>query len=78
MKQITLQQLHEETARWVKEAAGNGGIVVTVDGKPAVALTQFPAAHQGKPLPNRWEKIRQTPFISVDSGDLISQDRDRS
>jgi antitoxin (DNA-binding transcriptional repressor) of toxin-antitoxin stability system len=78
VKQITLQQLHEETARWVKEAASNGGIVVTVDGKPVATLTQFTSEKRAVWTKERLEAIRKQPFISVDSGDLISQDRNRS
>ena len=53
MKQITIQQLHDETERWVAEAAENGGVVVTRNGSAVAAISQVPSAIAGRPLPDR-------------------------
>ena len=77
MKEITVQQLHEETERWVKQAADNGGILITEEGKPVAKLETVAVAKKGKPLPDREEKIRRRPYNPVDSAAYISEDRDR-
>ena len=78
VKQITIQQLHEETERWVEEAADNGGILITENGKPVATISQVLTTRRGKPLPDRTEEIKRMPFIPVDSGVYISEDRDRA
>ena len=78
VKEITIQELHENTERWVKEAAENGGIVVTQHGKPAVILMRAANPSRAKWAEERLAAIKQMPFIPVDSGVYISEDRDRS
>src|SRR5437762_275201 len=77
MKQITIEQLHQETERWVKEAADNGGIVVTKDGVPLATLGQFASEKRKQWAQERLAALEKMPFIPVDSADLISEDRDR-
>lgn len=77
MKRISIEELHRDTERWVKEAAGNGGIFITQEGTPVARLETVVLAKQGKPLPDREEQVRQRPYNPVDSAAYISEDRDR-
>ena len=76
MKEITIEQLHQETDHWVKEAADNGGIVITEHGKPVAALWHHGPVKREKWLQKRLAALEQMPFISVDSGEVISEDRE--
>jgi len=78
VKQITIQQLHEETERWVEEAAENGGVVVAENGKPVATIFQFGPVQHGKPLPNREAEIQKRTRLSVGSEVYISEMRDRA
>jgi antitoxin (DNA-binding transcriptional repressor) of toxin-antitoxin stability system len=78
MKQITIEELHRDTERWVKEAAENGGIFITQEGAPVARLETVAPAQHGKPLPDREEQIRRLPYNPIDSATYISEDRDRA
>lgn len=78
MKQITIEELHRDTERWVKEAADNGGILVTQEGAPVARLDTVPSTKQGKPLPDREDQIQRLPYNPIDSATYISEDRDRA
>ena len=78
VKQITIQQLHEETERWVEEAADNGGILITENGKPVATISQLGPVRQGKPLPNREAEIQKRTRLFVGSEVYISEMRDRA
>lgn len=67
MKTISIRELHLETGRWVRHAAGRGPVVVTDRGRRVAALQPFDASEAGRPLPNREAVIRKRSRIPVDS-----------
>jgi len=75
MKEISIQELHQETSQWVRLAARQERIIITDGGQPIAALTAFEPSQHSKPLPNREDKIRKRSLIKVDSADYISQMR---
>jgi antitoxin (DNA-binding transcriptional repressor) of toxin-antitoxin stability system len=74
MKTISIRELHTRTGHYVRQAATEP-ITVTDRGQTIAIIRPATAAHlTGKPFPKR---DRSTlPFINVDSGLLISEDRD--
>jgi antitoxin (DNA-binding transcriptional repressor) of toxin-antitoxin stability system len=78
VKRITIQQLHDETERWVEEATENGGVVVTRNGSPVAAISQVPSATVGRPLPNREARIAQRAAFAVDSAVYLAEMRERA
>jgi antitoxin (DNA-binding transcriptional repressor) of toxin-antitoxin stability system len=77
VKQITIQQLHDETERWVEEAAANGGVVVTRNGSPVAAISQVASTTAGRPLPDREARIAQRTALAVDSAVYLAEMRER-
>ena len=78
MKRITIQELHEDTDRWVNEAATNGDVIITRDGTSVATLSQFGPAKKETWMRDRLAKISELPFIPIDSAAYISEDRDRT
>jgi antitoxin (DNA-binding transcriptional repressor) of toxin-antitoxin stability system len=78
MDKISIQELHEDTERWVRMAANNQQIVVTDGAQPIATLVPFYPASSGKPLPDREDEIRKMSRIEVDSAVYISEMRDRA
>ena len=79
MKAITIRELHDETGRWIREAAALGELHVTARGKvvaklvPASAPAAVPFFAQRKLLPAfRAAKLRG----GVDATKGISAERD--
>jgi hypothetical protein len=67
--------LHTHTGRHVR-AASREAIVVTDRGETVAVLQPPTAAHlPGRPFPKR--DRAKMPAVNVDSGPLISEDRDR-
>jgi antitoxin (DNA-binding transcriptional repressor) of toxin-antitoxin stability system len=83
MKTITLDELHEETDQWVRQAAQFGEILVTDHGKSVaklVPLSESPRDASFKtwqPSPE-FAAIMQRPVGGTDSTQIISEDRDRT
>jgi prevent-host-death family protein len=67
MKTISIRELHLETGRWVRRAAGRGPIVVTDRGRRIAALQPFDASMAARPLPDRESVIRKRSRVPVDS-----------
>jgi antitoxin (DNA-binding transcriptional repressor) of toxin-antitoxin stability system len=78
VKAITIEELHRETERWVKEAAVNGGIVVTEGGTPVASIVQPEAMKRPAWLQERLADIERLPFVPTDSSVYVSEDRDRA
>jgi len=76
MKEISIQELHQDTAQWVKQAARRESIIITDGGHPVATLTAFEATRLPTQLPDREDKIRRRSLIRVDSADYISEMRD--
>ena len=75
MKTISIRELHTHTGRFVR-AASRETIVVTDRGETVAVLQPPTAAHlPGQLFPKRDRAAM--PIVSVDSGLLISEDRDR-
>ncbi|MGH9520389.1 MAG: type II toxin-antitoxin system Phd/YefM family antitoxin [Terriglobales bacterium] len=74
MRRINIRELHLDTGGWVRRAAATGAVVITDRGRPVAELRPYAGA--GQPLPDREAAIRARGGIEVDSGALISQDRD--
>jgi antitoxin (DNA-binding transcriptional repressor) of toxin-antitoxin stability system len=76
MKEISIQELHQDTSQWVKLAAQKERIIITTDdGEPIAALTAFEPSLSPKRLPDREEKINQRSVIKADSADYLSEMR---
>jgi len=78
VKAITIEELHRETERWVKEAVVNGGIVVTEHGTPVASIVQHGPAKRPAWLQERLADMERLPSIPTDSSVCVSEDRDRS
>jgi len=76
MKEISIRELHGNTAQWVKHAVRRESIIITDDGQPVATLSAFESAPLPKGLPDREDRIRRRSLISVDSADYISEMRD--
>ena len=75
MKEISIQELHQETSQWVRLAARRERIIITDAGRPIAALTAFEPSQLLKALPDREDKIKKRSLIEVDSADYISEMR---
>ena len=76
MKEISIQQLQQDTSQWVKMAAGHERIIITDGGKPIAALTGFETTRTPGHLPDREDRISQRSVLNVDSANYISEMRD--
>jgi antitoxin (DNA-binding transcriptional repressor) of toxin-antitoxin stability system len=75
VKTITIRELHTHTGRHVR-AAARQPIMVTDRGEIVAVLQPANAAHlPGPPFPKRDRSA--LPVVDIDSGNLISDDRDR-
>jgi antitoxin (DNA-binding transcriptional repressor) of toxin-antitoxin stability system len=75
MKEISIQELHQDTNQWVKLAARKERIIIMDGGQPVAALIAFEPSTLSKRLPNREEKINQRSLIQTDSADYIAEMR---
>lgn len=75
MKEISIQELQNDVAQWVRMAARKEQIVITDAGQPVAALIAFDEAHPPKHLPDREAKIVERSLIKTDSADYISEMR---
>lgn len=71
MKQISIQELHQDTDQWVRLAASREQIIITEGGQPIAALTPLKPSKSPKRLPDREAKINRRSRIEVDSADYI-------
>jgi antitoxin (DNA-binding transcriptional repressor) of toxin-antitoxin stability system len=74
MKEISAQQLHQDTGQWVRQAERER-IVITDGGHPVASLTAIEESHLHARLPDREDKIKERSLINVDSADYISEMR---
>ena len=76
MKTISIEELHEQTERVIRQAAQDT-IVVTRNGQPQAILRPYP---DERVLERYWEEreraLGQLPRLDQDSTDYISQDRE--
>lgn len=75
MKEISIQELHQDTGQWVRLAARRERIIITDGGQPIAALTAFDPSPLPKRLPDREAEIKARSLIKVDSADYISEMR---
>lgn len=77
MKTVSIRELHAHTGALVREAA-SGPMRITDRGR-VVAILQPPSmtVPRGVPLPDREEWIATLPEQTIDSTDMIGEDRDR-
>ncbi|HEY7544972.1 MAG TPA: type II toxin-antitoxin system prevent-host-death family antitoxin [Blastocatellia bacterium] len=73
MKEISIQELHNDTDQGVRLAATRERIIITDGGQPIAALT--PIEPSPKRLPDREEKINRRSRIETDSADYVSEMR---
>ena len=73
MKEISIQELHNDTDQWVRLAATRERIIITDGGQPIAALT--PLEPSPKRLPDREAKINRRSQIETDSADYVSEMR---
>ena len=77
MKTVTLEELHEQTGRVVREAATEE-IVVTENGRPLAVLRGVQnESGQRQYWQERERKLAALPRLTTNSTPLISEDRDR-
>jgi len=77
MVTISIRELHMNTGRWIRRAAGGEPVVVTERGRHVAELRALDAAPRGRPLPNREARIRKRTRISADSASYVSDMRTR-
>lgn len=77
VKAITIEELHRETERWVKEATDNGGIVITAHGSPVAELVQHGPVKRPRWLQEQLAANERLPRIATDSATYVSDDRER-
>jgi len=75
MKEISVQELHQDTVQWVHLASRKEPIIITDGGQPIAMLQAFEPVNLSKRLPNREAVIKQRSAIQADSTDYISQMR---
>ncbi len=75
MKEISIQQLQDDTSQWVRLAAHRERIIITDGGQPVAALTPLEPSQPPKRLPDREDKIKQRSLLKVDSADYVSEMR---
>ena len=76
MKTISVEELHEQTERFISQAAQDT-MVVTRNGRPQAILKPYPGEDS---LKQHWIErervLTRLPQLIVDSTEYISQDRD--
>jgi prevent-host-death family protein len=72
MKEISIQELQDDTGQWVRLAARQERIIITDGGRPVAALTAYRSAQPPKRLPDREANIKQRSLIKVDSAEYVS------
>jgi antitoxin (DNA-binding transcriptional repressor) of toxin-antitoxin stability system len=77
MKTVSLRMLHEQTGLWMRRAASQP-FMVTDRGRPIAEVHPFSPHQNRKPLPDRSRLIARIPDISVDSTDLVGEERARA
>lgn len=83
MKTISIGELHEKTAEWVRQAAKVGEILVTDSGKTVAKIvplnesTEMSSFKDWQPSPE-YAAIMRRPVGGTDSTQIISEDRDRT
>jgi len=78
MKTVTVEELHEATGHYVRQAAA-APLLIIEHGEPVAVLKKVQAAEfGGKPLPDREAWIAHLPRTDLDSTTVVSDDRDRA
>jgi prevent-host-death family protein len=77
MRAISIRELHLATGRWVRRAGARDAVVITDRGRPVATLVPYQGSHSRRGLPDREKEIRKLPRLPVDSGDIVSEMRER-
>lgn len=78
MKTVSVGELHESTARCVRQAL-QVPLVITDYGGPVAVLKKLEVTDgSGQPLPQREAWIARLPRTDLDSAQAVSDDRDRA
>jgi antitoxin (DNA-binding transcriptional repressor) of toxin-antitoxin stability system len=77
MSTITIRELHLNTGRWVRRAAGGEPVIVTDRGRRVATLNALEPGAAGPSLPDREARIRKRSRLPVDSSRYVSEMRDR-
>ena len=83
MKHVSIRELHEKTGQWVRLAETHEQIIITDRGQPVASLAPYrqPAKRDrfnARKLLPAYSKLRGKLSGGIDSGALISKDRDAS
>lgn len=80
MVEISIRELHMKTGDWVRKAAHADGIVIMERGQPVAKIVPFVKDDQGITFANRilLPGFSDLPKIGHDSGNYISEDRERA
>ena len=81
MTAISIHELHEHTALWVRKAAEQESILVTDQGRAVAKLVPFPIAKEGNPFLTRkllpgYEAVMHKRYSGKDSAEIISEMRE--
>ncbi len=78
MKTVTVEELHEATGHYVRQAK-EAPLLILERGEPVAVLNKVEALEAaGKPLPDREAWIARLPRTDLDSTTVVSEDRDRA
>ncbi len=83
MRKISIRELHDETGRWVREAARVDELVVTERGRPIATIVPYREPPNGNPFRARRLRPGYAALLGrlrggTDSTRAVSEDRDRS
>ena len=81
MTAITIDELHQQTALWVRKAAVQELILLTDNGQPVAKIVPIPATSERKPFLNRkllpgFAQLQRELSGGTESTEAISEMRD--
>ena len=82
MRRISIRELHDETGKWVREAARVDELVVTERGRPIATIVPYREPPKGNPFRERKLRSGYAALLGrlrggTDSARIVSEDRDR-
>jgi antitoxin (DNA-binding transcriptional repressor) of toxin-antitoxin stability system len=83
MRRISIRDLHDETEKWVREAARVDELVVTDRGNPIATIVPYREPPSGNPFKTRKLRPGYAALLGrlrggTDSSTIVSEGRDRS
>ncbi len=74
-RKATVRELHLKTSDIVKRVANGETIVIEKNGTPVAEIRPIPAHRPTRRLPDREAFFSSLPFVALDSGRILEEDR---